>query len=184
MTTPRQTTVRRGFTVIELLVAMGIIAVLAGVVVPLYARVTQSARAAACVSNLRQLGAGLGLYLGDHNMRMPTLLSARQYSTDPGPVIDDTLNTYVTDPRVFACPAAVDGLAARSGTSYYWNVLINGQSAAGLHMLNLSTTNSQIPVLCDKGPYHPYQSSQVNLLYADGHAEKDFTFVTSGSGGN
>ena len=182
MTTPWQHAVNRGFTVIELLVVMGIIAVLAGVAVPLYARVTQTARAAACVSNMRQLGAGLSLYLGDNNQRMPTLLAARKYRTDPGPVIDDTLHTYVTDPRVFACPADVNGVAAQSGTSYYWNILINGQSAAALHMLNLSTANSQIPVLCDKGPFHPYQPSQVNLLYADGHADKEFTFVTSSSG--
>ena len=184
MRAPPQPAATGAFTVIELLVVMGIIAVLAGVAVPLYARVTQNARAAACVSNMRHLGTGLSLYLGDHNMRMPTLLAARQHSTDPGPVIDDTLNTYVTDPRVFACPADVNGVAAQSGTSYYWNVLINGQSAAALHMLNLSTTNSQIPILCDKGPFHPYQPSQVNLLYADGHADKEFTFVTSGSSGN
>ena len=152
MTMPRHPARVRAFTVIELLVVMGILAVLAGVAVPLYARVTQSARAAACVSNLRQLGAGLGLYLGDHNQRMPVLLSARKYRTDPGPVIDDTLNTYVTDPRVFACPADVNGVAARSGTSYYWNVLINGQSAAALHMLNLSATNSQIPGPVRRGP--------------------------------
>ena len=179
MTTSRHLDAVRAFTVVELLVVMTIVAVLAGVSMPLYARVTQSARAAACVSNLRQLGAGLGLYLADHNLQMPTLLAGRKQKIDPGPVIDDTLNTYVTDPRVFACPADVNGLAAQSGTSYYWNVAINGQSAAALHMLNLSTSSSQIPVLSDKGSFHPYLPNKVNLLYADGHADKDFNFVTS-----
>ena len=179
MTPPRHLAAGRAFTLVELLVVLGIVAVLAGVSLPLYARTTQGARAAACVSNLRQLGAGLSLYLADHNMKMPTLLAGRTYKTDAGPVIDDTLNTYVTDPRVFACPADVNGLAARSGTSYYWNVAINGQSAAALHMLNLSTLNSQIPVLCDKDSFHPYLPNKVNLLYADGHADKDINFGTS-----
>ena len=179
MTAPRHPATHPAFTLVELLVVLGIVAVLAGVAMPLYARTTQSARAAACISNLRQLGAGLGLYLADHNMKMPTLLAGRQQKTDAGPVIDDTLNTYVTDPRVFACPADVNGLAAQSGTSYYWNVAINGQSAAALHMLNLSTSSSQIPVLSDKGSFHPYLPNKVNLLYADGHADKDFNFVTS-----
>ena len=168
----------RAFTLLELLVCLAIIGVLTGVTIPLYARVSQQSRAAACVSNLRQLGAGLSLYLGEHNMRMPTLLSGRKLRTDPGPVIDDTLNTYVTNPAVFLCPADTGGVGAGSGTSYYWNVLINGQSAAALHMLNLTTVNSHIPVLCDKGAFHPYQPTQVNLLYADGHAEKEFTFMT------
>ena len=176
--------VSRAFTLIELLVVMGIVAVLAGIAVPLYSRTTQSARAAACVSNLRQIGAGLNLYLGEHNMQMPTLLSGRKLRSDPGPVIDDTLNAYITDPRVFACPADTGGLAAQSGTSYYWNILINGQSATALHMLNLQTTNSQIPVLSDKGAFHPYLTNKVNLLYADGHADKDFKFRTDDGSAN
>ncbi len=172
---------RRGFTLIELLVVLGIVAVLAGIGVPVYARVTQGARAAGCVSNLRQIGAGLNLYLGEHNLQMPSLQAGRKHLADPGPVIDDTLNTYVTDPRVFACPADSAGLAAASGTSYYWNVLLNGQSAAALHMLALPTTDSQIPVLSDKGSFHPFLTNKVNLLYADGHADKDFKFVTDSS---
>ncbi len=179
---PRSSTVPRAFTLVELLVVMVIIGTLAGVAVPLYSHVTQNARAAACVSNLRQLGAALGLYLGDHNMQMPSLLAGRTYRTDPGPVIDDTLNVYVSDPRVFACPADTTGLAAQSGTSYYWNVILNHQSASTLQMLNLSSTSSQIPVLSDKGSFHPYLPNRVNILYADGHADKDFNFVTSGSG--
>ena len=179
MSARRRKIAARAFTVVELLVVMGIVAVLAGVAVPLYSRVTQNARAAQCVSNLRQLGTGLVLYLGDHNMRMPVLLAGRKNKTDPGPVIDDTLNVYVTDPRVFACPADAAGIAAQSGTSYYWNVAINGQPAVALHMLNLATTSSNIPVLSDKGPFHPYLTNQVNLLYADGHADKDFNFVTN-----
>ena len=69
---------RRGFTLLELLVVIGIIAVLAGMTYPVYQHVTQNGKAAACISNLRQLGVGLNSYLNDHEMRMPILKVARE----------------------------------------------------------------------------------------------------------
>lgn len=167
---------RAAFTLAELLVVLAIVVVLTAISLPVYARVTQASRAAACTSNLRQLGAALGLYLGEHNMVMPTLLALRANKTDPGAVIDNTLNAYATNPKVFVCPADTKGDAAGSGTSYFWNSLINGQSLASLRLLNLRSTNSQIPVLCDKDPFHPYEPNKVNVLYADGHATKEFQF--------
>ena len=156
---------------------LAIVAVLSAISVPLFSRVAQSSRAAACTSNLRQLGAALQLYLNEHNMVMPTLVAAREKTTDPGAAIDNTLNAYATNPKVFACPADTTGTAAASGTSYYWNSLLNGQSASNLHLLFLTTQQSQIPVLCDKGQYHPYEPKKVNLLYADGHATDDLKFT-------
>ena len=167
---------RSAFTLIELLVVLAVLAVLSAVSVPVYARVTQAARAAACVSNLRQLGVALTLYLGEHNMVMPTLGALRKDRNQDGAFIDNTLNAYAPDPKVFACPADTKGDAATSGTSYFWNSLINGQSAVSLRMLNLTTVNSQIPILCDKDPFHPYEPNKVNVLYADGHATKEFDF--------
>ena len=71
------------------------------------------------------------------------------------------------------------GVAATTGTSYYWNSLLNGQSVSQLHLLNLTTVNSQIPILCDKGQFHPYEPYKVNTLYADGHATVDLQFTSS-----
>ncbi len=174
-----KTDCRAGFSLIELLVVLGIIAVLTGVGVPVYQRVVQSSRAAACVSNLRQLGAALNLYLGEHNMVMPTLKAGRATLDEDLPVIDNTLNAYAANPRVFACPADTAGLAAKSGTSYYWNVALNGQSVSTLNFLHLNGGPALIPILSDKQAFHPYTETKVNILYADGHADKDFNFVTS-----
>ena len=168
---------RRAFTLVELLVVLAVIAALSALSVPVYSRVVQSSRAAACMSNLRQLGAAVQLYVNDHNMVMPTLAAARADKTQSVAVIDNTLNVYATNPKVFVCPADSLGDAAGSGTSYYWNSLLNGQSVTNLHLLNLSTTNSLIPVLCDKDPFHPYVKSKVNMLYADGHTTSELTFA-------
>ena len=110
---------------------------------------------------------------------MPPLQAARTSISDNVPVIDNTLNAYVTDPRVFACPADSSGLAASTGTSYYWNSALSSPPASNLQFFFSTGHYSLIPLLADKEGFHPYASNKVNLLYADGHASQDLSFVTS-----
>jgi prepilin-type N-terminal cleavage/methylation domain-containing protein/prepilin-type processing-associated H-X9-DG protein len=57
---------RRGaFTLIELLVVIAIIAILAAILFPVFARAKESAKRATSVSNLKQIGTGIQLYLAD-----------------------------------------------------------------------------------------------------------------------
>ncbi|MEA3189170.1 MAG: hypothetical protein QOD99_3000 [Chthoniobacter sp.] len=170
---------RSAFTLIELLVVMAIVAVLAGIATPVSRRVMHSARATACVSNERQLGAALNLYLAENNMTMPTLAAGRRDKNEEAAVIDNTLNRYVQDARIFACPADAQGFAANTGTSYYWNVALNGQAVSGLHFL-FTEDMTRIPILSDKEGFHLYADNKVNLLYADGHATQELTFFTGG----
>jgi prepilin-type N-terminal cleavage/methylation domain-containing protein/prepilin-type processing-associated H-X9-DG protein len=170
-----------GFTLMELLVVVGIVAILAGMAYPVYQRTSQGGKAAACISNLRQIGVGLNSYLNDHDMRMPTLKVARESKQEDVPVIDNTLNAYITNPAVFACPADNKDFAGRTGTSYCWNVALNDQPLADLNFLKLVTDHTHIPILSDKEGFHPYLDDKVNILYADGHATKDVKFFTGGS---
>ena len=166
------------FTLVELLVVIAVIAVLAALAFPAFQRVTESGRATACTSNLRQLGVALSVYLGENNNTMPTLKTARAALTDDVPVIDNTLDKYAPAKGVFACPADKGGFAARTGTSYLWNVTLNGQALASLNFLGLVHNLSHIPILSDKEGFHPYTDNKVNILYADGHATKDVKFFT------
>ncbi len=163
------------FTLLELLAVVGVVAVLAALAYPALQRVMASGHATACVSNLRQIGAGLNVYLGENGMKMPELRAGRASLEDDVPVIDYMLNRYVREPRVFACPADPT-YAKLSGTSYYWNVALNNQSLADLNFLNLSSELSKIPILSDKEGFHPLLKDHVNILYADGHATKDLRF--------
>jgi prepilin-type N-terminal cleavage/methylation domain-containing protein/prepilin-type processing-associated H-X9-DG protein len=174
---------RKAFTLIELLVVIAILAILAAIAIPASSRVVQASKSAACFSNLHNLGVALNSYLADHNQVLPQLEAGRQSTSDDVPVIDNTLSKYATDPRIFICPADNVGIGARSGTSYYWNSAISGESMTHLHFMlmnqNMNQANSEIPILSDKQGFHPYEANKVNLLYADGHASADVSFVTS-----
>jgi prepilin-type N-terminal cleavage/methylation domain-containing protein/prepilin-type processing-associated H-X9-DG protein len=62
---------RRAFTLIELLIVIGIIGVLVGLLMPTVAKARESARRAACLSNLRQVHQTFLLFADDFDGRVP-----------------------------------------------------------------------------------------------------------------
>src|SRR5437870_12394037 len=60
-----------GFTLIELLVVIAIIAILAAILFPVFAQARDRARMSACVSNMRQIGAALLMYVQDYDETYP-----------------------------------------------------------------------------------------------------------------
>jgi prepilin-type N-terminal cleavage/methylation domain-containing protein/prepilin-type processing-associated H-X9-DG protein len=67
----RATTRRSGFTLMELLCVVAIIAVLAAILFPVLGQVRERARQVTCLSNLRQIGHAQLLYLQDWDERLP-----------------------------------------------------------------------------------------------------------------
>src|SRR5438270_13493252 len=65
---------RNGFTLIELLVVIAIIAILAAILFPVFAQAREKARAAACLSNTKQIALALIAYTQDYDENFPTSL--------------------------------------------------------------------------------------------------------------
>ncbi|PYM11162.1 MAG: hypothetical protein DME18_14705 [Verrucomicrobia bacterium] len=167
---------KRAFTLVELLVVLAILGVLAGLLLPAFGKAKEAGRAAACLSNLHQLGIALQLYAQDNNNRLPVMRDRlfetnAPPSTNVLPGVDVVLSNYLGAVQVLRCPSDRKQIFEQTGSSYAWNSLLNGQDAEHLKVLNMDFDPHQIPVMFDKETFHNARGAKkgVNYLYADGH---------------
>jgi len=77
----------RGFTLIELIVVLAVIAILMSMVYPTYTSISERAKATKDMSNLRQVGLAMQTYLNDKDDVLPVINAAPGIGTDLNPVI-------------------------------------------------------------------------------------------------
>jgi prepilin-type N-terminal cleavage/methylation domain-containing protein/prepilin-type processing-associated H-X9-DG protein len=100
------------FTLIEVLVVIAIIAILSAILFPVFAQAREKARSASCLSNGRQLGMAVQMYIGDYDESFPCSC-ARNMMMDPmmGDVNwIDTIQPYAKSRQILRCPSDVSPL--------------------------------------------------------------------------
>jgi prepilin-type N-terminal cleavage/methylation domain-containing protein/prepilin-type processing-associated H-X9-DG protein len=92
---------KRAFTLIELLVVIAIIAILAAILFPVFAQAKEAAKKSASLSNVKQIGTAMHLYINDSDDVTPSTYFIGSRSVD----IYQTFQPYVKNMDIFFSPA-------------------------------------------------------------------------------
>ena len=182
-----------GFTMIELLAVITIIAMLVTMTVPHVGRIQERAQSVVCMNNLRQIGIGVLSYVGEHDNTYPVIeMNADNpvyLPEDEAEPIYIELEPYGVTQQVLKCPSDIQGpnYFAKNAktidgktysTSYQWRPIIDeengaapkiygGRRGAGVRIVK----PSRVTICTD---YEKAHSGRLNRLYADGHVSKPY----------
>jgi prepilin-type N-terminal cleavage/methylation domain-containing protein/prepilin-type processing-associated H-X9-DG protein len=115
---------RRAFTLVELLVVVGVLAIVAAILFPIFARSRDGHRPNGCQNNLKQIALGFKQYLNDNNERYPLVLVTSSSKNGAPPYgWADALQPYIRNTQVYQCPSdTYEGNDDPTQTGYtdYW----------------------------------------------------------------
>lgn len=128
----------RAFTLIELLVVIAIIAILAAILFPVFAQARSKARAASCLSNIKQINLSWQMYLQDYDETMVPFWVRN--SGDPNASDywwPKLLDPYTKSWAIYKCPDATDPNGEWNGSANSWYGNQMRHSTVGYNYLEL-----------------------------------------------
>lgn len=185
---------RDGFTLVELLVVVAILALLAALLFPVLSKARERGRDAGCISNLAQIGKAMAPYAADHDDCLPYGPGAvEKYQSVPAaggadpflslPTVEAVLAPYGVGPRLLRCPRDVfymgpdprtenrefvhdrsSSFFQRAGTSY---ALVHS-GPQGVRRLADAPSPSQNALGFDAAPFHG-DEDRFSVVYRDLH---------------
>ncbi|MEN0019836.1 MAG: prepilin-type N-terminal cleavage/methylation domain-containing protein [Planctomycetota bacterium] len=186
----------RGFSLIELLVVISIIALLIGILLPTLPGVINTARQTACSAQLRGIGQGIELYKNDNTDVFPIA----KYMPDPwlsgsdSPSLNVALTQYIEpDSDGYECPGdkivfpfeytAENGQVVNCGSSYTYITGLGGRRIEESWFVErLQFNPSQVPVLndYDGGTFETQDGQFVQVDFF--HGQRMFYFADGSAG--
>ncbi len=111
-----------GFTLIELLVVVAILAILAGILFPVFSRARENARRISCVSNLSQIAKSMQMYVLDYDQSYPPVLT----NDDGSNGWSWELHKIAKSDAIFQCPSEKSDDSQGYFTDYWMNSKLLG----------------------------------------------------------
>jgi prepilin-type N-terminal cleavage/methylation domain-containing protein/prepilin-type processing-associated H-X9-DG protein len=173
----------RGFTLLELLASITIIAVLAALMFPAFRNYREKADGVTCVSNLRQIGMAVQNYVARNDGRYPEIEPDPKNPVYPSDEnvkgMLETLAEYAVTEGIVKCPADLKSgtpAFARFGSSYEWRPFVDDELQSNPVILTRggqrTVPPSKIILAFDVDRVHGMSGdfkSKKNYLYGDGH---------------
>lgn len=120
----------KAFTLIELLVVIAIIAILAAILFPVFAQAKQAAKKTQALSNSKQLGLGIQMYLGDYDDEFPVAFDAATWVGND--LWQQKVQPYIKNVGIFFSPA--DSQAGKvNGAVGSWAGVLTSYAANGYY---------------------------------------------------
>lgn len=148
------------FTLIEMLVVVAIIAILAGVAMPVYIAAVMTGQMTAATQNARQIGLALRMYAGDNDGAFPKDTNAYgETITTSNDAFRGLLPTYVDNEQIFVVTRSKDGAKADNKIAPQTEILKRGENHfAYIEGLN-SSSNSLWPLVVDSTDGNGYYTN-------------------------
>lgn len=172
MLTPTPQPRRRGFSLIELLVVMAIMATLMGLGMGGYLKVRNVSGRIVCTNNLRQIYFGLQDYVDSSTDKLyPDISILKSPNSQNLPTLPVLLDPDKKTPNMFKCPMDTQYFPTEQN-SYEYQTRIAKRSYTQLTNRRGKSVNPEsIKILYDFMPVHGGSAASrgTNFLYLDGH---------------